>query len=169
LSLPRGKGLYPNAKPDAQPVFQQPAKRRQHVVEETCKDAKVRMPSKKAEFIIGCFQWIKDRGGCEAVKRELNSQIGREGKIKYLMQLPGIGPKYSRNIMMDVYHEDFRNSIAIDTRIQTISKLLGIKFSNYLDHENFYLAVAKQVGINGWELDRLMFNYYQEFIAGIAP
>ncbi len=141
---------------------------RKRVVEETCQDAKVRMPIKKAEFIIGCFEWIKVRGGCEAVKIALNSQIGRDGKVKYLMQLPGVGPKYSRNIMMDVYHADFRNSIAIDSRIKNISDLLGIEFSNYSDHENFYLDVARQVGINGWEFDRLMFNYSKEFIGEIS-
>jgi thermostable 8-oxoguanine DNA glycosylase len=143
-------------------------KHRKRVVEETCREAKVRMPAKKSEFILGCFQWIKNQGGCEAVKMALNSQIGRDGKIKYLMQLPGIGPKYSRNIMMDVYHVDFRNSIAIDARIQKISELLGIEFSNYSEYEDFYFDVAKQVGINGWEFDRLMFNYPKEFIDKIG-
>ena len=67
--------------------------------------------------------------------------------------------------MMDVYHEDFRNSIAIDVRIASISAALGLAFRNYAEHEKFYLEVAKDAGINGWELDRLLFNFKDEFMA----
>jgi len=55
---------------------------------------------------------------------------------------PGIGEKYARNIMMDVYHEDFRDSIAIDSRILAISAKWGLRFKSFSDHEAFYLAVA---------------------------
>jgi endonuclease III len=69
----------------------------------------------------------------------LLTQPGREAKIRFLQTFPGIGPKYARNIMMDVYHEDFRNSIALDVRIKAISDSLGLSFSSYADHESFYL------------------------------
>jgi hypothetical protein len=74
---------------------------------------------------------------------------------------PGIGPKYARNIMMDVYHDDFRESIALDVRIQAISKALGLSFPSYAAQEQFYLDVAHEAGLNGWELDRLLFNFRQ--------
>ncbi len=64
--------------------------------------------------------------------------------------------------MMDVYHEDFRESIALDARIKAISKALGLKFTSYADEEKFYLDVARQAGLNGWELDRMMFNFRPE-------
>jgi hypothetical protein len=64
---------------------------------------------------------------------------------------------------MDVYHPEFRDSIAIDARIKDISQILGISFQNYAQHEQFYLDAAHEAGLNGWELDRLMFHYLQEF------
>ncbi len=134
------------------------------VVYNTCRVAQVRMPDKKAKFILGCFEHVNKLGGLESVNRILlTEKKGREEKINFLKTFPGIGPKYARNIMMDVYHEDFRNSIAIDTRIEAISSALGVSFSNYDDHEQFYLEVAQMAGINGWELDRLLYNFRSEF------
>lgn len=66
--------------------------------------------------------------------------------------------------MMDVYHEDFRDSIAVDVRIKRISDAWGLSFPSYEEHENFYLSVATDAGLNGWELDRLMFNFTNEFL-----
>lgn len=101
-------------------------------------------------------------GGPETAKDKLFSQLGREAKIRFLQNFPGIGPKYARNIMMDVYHEDFRDSISLDVRIKAISDALGLKFSSYAEHESFYLEVARDAGVNGWELDRLLFNFSEE-------
>ena len=131
-------------------------------VRQVCCEAKIRMPDTKTDYILRCFDYVKQLGGLEAVKAKLFAQPGRETKIRFLQTFPGIGPKYSRNIMMDVYHEDFRDSIALDIRIKAISDLLGISFSSYAKHESFYLTVAKDAGINGWELDRLLFNFNKE-------
>jgi hypothetical protein len=98
-------------------------------------------------------------------KERLLREVGREAKIRFLDAFPGIGEKYARNIMMDVYHEDFRESIAIDSRIKAISEALGLSFSSYADHEAFYLTVARKAGLNGWELDRLLYNYRDDFVA----
>lgn len=138
---------------------------REVVVYSTCRDAKIRMPSRKADFIVKCYEKIDKMGGLKVANRLLFAANGREGKIRFLKGFPGIGPKYARNIMMDVYHEDFRNSIAIDVRIASISAALGLAFRNYAEHEKFYLEVAKDAGINGWELDRLLFNFKDEFMA----
>jgi thermostable 8-oxoguanine DNA glycosylase len=135
---------------------------RRSQVRQVCKVAGMRMPDKKADYILGCFDYIKQLGGPEAAKAKLLAQPGREAKIRFLQTFHGIGPKYARNIMMDVYHEDFRNSIALDIRIKAISGALGLSFSSYAEHEQFYLNVARDSGINGWELDRLLFNYRAE-------
>lgn len=143
--------------------------KRKNIVYEICNGAKMlRMPNRKAKYILGCYAHIQELGGLSHANNALFDQNGREGKINYLMRFPGIGPKYARNIMMDVYHEDFRNSIAIDARIKSISKKLGVSFNSYSEHENFYLSSAKIAGINGWELDRLLFNYRDEFMIEIA-
>jgi endonuclease III len=133
-----------------------------------CQQAKIRMPNRKTEFILGCFELIEELGGLGPTKAKLLAEPGRERKIRFLDAFPGIGPKYARNIMMDVYHEDFRDSIAIDIRIQAISTRLGVSFSSYEEHEAFYLRVAQEAGINGWELDRLLFNFRREVEARLA-
>lgn len=127
-----------------------------------CWAAKVRMPDKKAVYILGCYDAVRDMGGPEEAKARLLAQPGREGKIRFLKALPGIGDKYARNIMMDVYHEDFRDSIAVDARIKAVSESLGVSFGSYAAHEAFYLGVARLSGINGWELDRLLYNFRSE-------
>lgn len=144
-----------------------PAERATHI-EAVCREARIRMPMRKASFILGCFNKIERMGGPEAAKAELLSHAGREAKLAFLDAFPGIGPKYARNIMMDVYHDDFRDSIAIDVRIKAISQRLGVSFATYAEHEGFYLDVARQVGLNGWELDRLLFNFRAEIEARLG-
>lgn len=138
-----------------------PDARRSQVLE-VCRAAKLRMPAKKAGFIVACFDHVQHLGGLEAAKAQLLEQPGREAKMAFLDAFPGIGEKYARNIMMDVYHEDFRDSIALDVRILAISKALGLTFTSYRAHEAFYVDVAQAAGLNGWELDRLLFHFRSE-------
>ncbi len=128
-------------------------------VQEVCREAGIRMPDKKTGFILACFDYVERIGGPEKAKAKLLALVGRDAKIEFLQTFPGIGPKYARNIMMDVYHEDFRDSIALDVRIKAISEALGLSFASYAEHEAFYLSVASDAGLNGWELDRLLFNF----------
>ncbi len=144
------------------------AEARNTQVRQVCRAAGIRMPDKKADYILGCFDYVQRLGGPEAAKAKLLAQPGRETKIRFLEPFPGIGPKYARNIMMDVYHEDFRDSIALDLRIKAISDALGLVFSNYAEHELFYLEVARLAGLNGWELDRLLFNFRPEVEARLG-
>jgi hypothetical protein len=137
-------------------------------VRQVCRAAGIRMPDKKADYILGCFEYVTRLGGPEAAKARLLAQPGREDKLAFLQSFPGIGPKYARNIMMDVYHEDFRDSIALDVRIKAISEALGLSFSSYAEHERFYLDVAREAGLNGWELDRLLFNFRPEVEARLG-
>lgn len=136
-------------------------------VQTVCHSAKVRMPDRKAEFICKCYEHVQSLGGPKAAKEKLVAANGRNAKLAFLQTFPGIGPKYARNIMMDVYHEDFRDSIAIDVRIKAISELLQLTFANYQSHEQFYLGVARDAGLNGWELDRLLFNFRDEVESGL--
>jgi len=137
-------------------------------VRQVCQVAGVRMPDKKAEYILGCFDYVTRLGGPEAAKARLLAQPGREAKIAFLQSFPGIGPKYARNIMMDVYHEDFRDSIALDIRIKAITAALGLSFVSYTEEERFYLDVAHEADLNGWELDRLLFNFRPEVEARLG-
>lgn len=139
-----------------------PAENRQTEVSKVCRTARIRMPDKKAQYIIGCFKYVTELGGPVAAKAALLSKRGRDAKIQFLKAFPGIGDKYARNIMMDVYHDDFRDSIAIDTRIKSVTEKLGLTFRTYSEHEEFYLEVASQAGVNGWELDRIIYNYQTE-------
>jgi hypothetical protein len=95
------------------------------------------------------------------------AQNGREGKVAFMQRFHGIGHKYARNIWMDVYHPDFRNAIAVDERIQRISESLGYLFKNNAEHERFYQEIAKEVGLEGWEGDRLLYNHRDEFLARV--
>lgn len=140
---------------------------RRPVARDVCRDAKVRMPNRKGDFIVGCFYRIRDMGGPESAKSQLLARPGRQAKICWLKSMPGIGDKYARNIMMDVYHEDFRESIAVDARIKSVSKVLGLSFPSYSEHEHFYLNVAHQAGLNGWELDRLLYNFLPDVLLGL--
>lgn len=142
-------------------------KNRLKQIDATFKDAKLRMPSKKAKLLMKNFDLIIEMGGLEKAKNNALSQKDRIEKIKFLKQFHGIGDKYSRNIWMDVYHPDFHDSIAIDSRINKISKSLGYNFSNYNDHESFYLGIAKEAGLQGWEVDRLLYNFQDKILEGL--
>jgi endonuclease III len=149
-------------------IANMPATERLAHATEICTRAKVRYANQKAVNIVACFDKIRAMGGLRDAKEALLKQPGRDEKIEFLKSFPGIGDKYARNIMMDVYHEDFRDSIAIDSRIQSISTEWEVEFNSYADHESFYLSVAKAADLNGWELDRLMFRFQNVFCPPIA-
>jgi endonuclease III len=116
------------------------------------------MPNKKAGWLVENFDRVTQLGGPELAKAELMKCKGCDEKIQFWRDFRGIGEKYARNIMMDVYHPDFRNTIAVDARIKRISRKLGLTFPNYKEEEWFYLAAAKRAGIEGWELDRMLYG-----------
>ena len=134
---------------------------------ETLLSAGVRWHNRKAEQLTTNLQTIKDIGGPEVARRKLLSRPTREDKISLLEQFAGIGPKFARNIFMNPYHPQFRESIAIDSRIESISTVLGLFFRTYEEHEQFYLGAAKKAGLSGWEIDRLIYNFRDEVIAGL--
>jgi hypothetical protein len=122
------------------------------------------MPRQKAAWLNLNYELIVQSGGLEEVRRQALSQAGTEAKITFLKRFYGIGDKYARNIWMDVYHPDFHNSIAVDKRIKQVTETLGYSFSNYAAHERFYQGVAQEANLQGWELDRLLYNYKNEIL-----
>jgi hypothetical protein len=130
--------------------------------------SKVRMPGKKAAWLGLNHEMIVEIGGPQEARRQALAQNGREGKVAFMQRFHGIGDKYARNIWMDVYHPDFRNAIAVDERIKRITEALGYSFKSYAEHERFYQEIAREANLEGWEVDRLLYNHQGEFLAIIG-
>jgi endonuclease III len=128
------------------------------------KDAKIHYYKKKAPMLARCFEKIEEIGGLEQANAMLLNKKCAAEMTKFLDDFPGIGPKYANNIMMDCYHLFFHEKIALDSRIWSISRELGLNLKAYHDHEKFYLNIAEEAGIEGWELDRLIFGHRDEFL-----
>lgn len=140
---------------------------RLRILKETLHAANVRWPDKKAEWLAENFDRIVAMGGPAAAKSGLLGNSTGERKIEFLEQFKGIGQKYARNILMIVYHPDFRQSIAVDERIKSVSRELGLSFGSYDEEEQFYVNAAGRAGLNGWELDRLIYNFKDEVLTGL--
>jgi hypothetical protein len=145
-----------------------PTKKRLKHIERVLRDAKVRMPAQKSRWLNKNYELVVARGGVEKVSEIALSLKGADAKIRFLKTFQGIGDKYARNIWMDVFHKDFRDSMAIDLRINQITQALGYKFKTYEEHERFYQEIAREAGLLTWEVDRLLYNYKDFFLAGIA-
>ncbi|MCS3629018.1 hypothetical protein GGP53_002897 [Salinibacter ruber] len=143
------------------------AQRRPEHVEEVLRDADVRYPESKSKYLSENVELISEMGGLQAAREEALGQPGAEAKMDFMKQFKGIGDKYARNIWMDARHPDFRDRIALDQRIRGITELLGKEFSSYEAEESFYLSLAEEAGLSGWELDRLLYNFTEHFEASI--
>lgn len=131
-------------------------------------DAGVNMHEKKSRYISSHVDRVESMGGLDAAQEEFESRDGKEAKMDFLKQFKGIGDKYARNIGMDLFHPDFRDTIALDTRIENVTDELDIEFESYEQEEEFYVAVADRLGITPWELDRILYRYTDEVIDEIA-
>lgn len=140
---------------------------RRSELREVLRVAKVRMSDRKADWLMENYDRVAALGGPTKAKETLLNTEGREEKIKFWRGFKGIGKKYARNIMMDVYHPHFRNYIAVDERIKKITRALGLTFGTYEPEEEFYLEVAKQAGLQGWELDRMLYNFRDCILDGL--
>ena len=139
----------------------------QHL-QDVLRDAGVNMHKKKSRYISSHVDRIESMGGLDAAQEEFDSKDGKGAKMDFLKQFKGIGNKYARNIGMDLFHPDFRDTIALDTRIGNVTDELNIKFESYEQEEEFYVAVADRLGITPWELDRILYRYTDEVIDEIA-
>ena len=138
--------------------------RRALMIERVMRRAKVRWPKRKSEWLRDNLAIVNGMGGLECAKKMAISEPDTKTKIAFMCRFRGIGKKYARNIWMDVYHPDFHNSIAIDQRIKSLTKILGYEFRSFEEHEQFYLKIAKEAGLQGWELDRLVYNFTKRFM-----
>jgi hypothetical protein len=138
--------------------------RRQARLEAVLRQAKVRMSVQKAKWFAANFVAIQSSGGVEAVTRRALSLPDRASKYQFMDAFEGIGPKYARNVWMEIYDPSFRDSIAIDERIKRITRALGQSFSSYNEHEQFYVDIARDAGLEPWELDRLLYWFRDHFL-----
>lgn len=142
---------------------------RLRVLTETLSAATVRMPDRKAEWLAADFEQIRTMGGPAKAKVALLSEPGRDAKIAFLKRLSGIGDKYARNIFMNVYHPEFRQSIAVDSRIESVlAELVVNDLKGYDAQERFLLDAARTAGIDGWDLDRMLYHFKYEVLARLG-
>jgi N-glycosylase/DNA lyase len=144
------------------------ADKRRLVLEEVFLAAKVRYAVVKAKLMARNYDLVPKMGGPVEATRQALAQDGKEAKIAFMKRFYGIGPKYARNIWMDAYHPDFRDTIAVDLRIKKITKALGYSFKTFEEEERFYQDIAREAGLQGWELDRLLYAYTDHFLADIS-
>lgn len=137
-------------------------------IEEALRAGAVRWPAMKARLLDENYESIVATGGPGEAKRRLFAANGRVAKMEFLMTFKGVGDKYARNVMMNLYDTDFRDSIAVDDRIEKVSKAAGLTFDTFVEHEEFYLSVAREAGLNGWETDRLLFHFKDEVLARLG-
>jgi len=140
-------------------------------LEDLLREHNVNMHVKKADYLTWNFNHIHDEWETPlATKEAFNATEGPKAKIKFLKQFKGIGNKYARNIGMDLYHPDFRDFIAIDARITSISEELGLPTDSwsYDEHEAFYHGVVAESTVeNAWELDRILYQSTDQVLEGI--
>jgi hypothetical protein len=144
-----------------------PVGQREAEIEVVMRDAKVRYPPKKARWLASNFSLVEKLGGLEGAKELLLAAPGRDGKIAFLKQFEGIGDKYARDILMDCYHPEFRDSVALDVRVKSITEALGLGFDDYDVHEAFYVDVAGRAGLRAWDVDRLLYNFRDEVLEAL--
>jgi len=146
-----------------------PSEERFPVLAQTLGAAAVRMPHRKAEWLATDFEQIRRMGGPEKAKDALLNEPGRDAKIAFLKRLAGIGDKYARNIFMNVYHPEFRQSIAVDSRIESVLSALGLdELKGYEAREQFLLDAAREAGVDGWDLDRMLYHFKDRLLAKLS-
>jgi len=68
--------------------------------------------------------------------------------------------------MMSLDEPRFRWSIAIDHRIKKILALLEVSGS-YVEQEASLLEIAREAGMDGWTLDRLIYWFLEELLEAL--
>lgn len=128
----------------------------------------VRLVPTKADRIERNFERIKEQYDDPLGAKEAFTEAdGVEAKMKFLQQFTGIGEKYARNIPMDLYLEDSRQFIAVDSRVKGLLKETGypVDERSYEDIEAHLQSVAANLAMEPWELDRTLYNFTDEVSA----
>jgi hypothetical protein len=118
---------------------------------------------KTATWLEQAYIKIQSAGGPEALRDRLNLMPAKE-VISFWKSFQGFNEKYARNIMMDIYHPNFRNDFfAIDSRLEALLPILGyVGKRNYLSREKFLFDLSGDVGVIAWDLDRLLYSKHKE-------
>jgi hypothetical protein len=107
------------------------------------------------------YQSILAEGGPQVVRDRLNALPSTALWLSALQQYPGIGPKYARNIAMDVYHPLVQNHFAVDTRLYEILWELVFAKPSFDESEAIFKDIAARIGIDAWALDRILYSQYK--------
>lgn len=125
----------------------------------------VRQAERKSKWFAWNRQYIITHGGPQQYHQIFANQ-NLHRAIHMLREFQGIGAKYSRNIGLDAADERFENCIAIDSRLMKIAnRVAGVpatRFNaaddpSYTEWEDWFLGVAQELEITGWQLDRTLF------------
>ena len=143
-------------------------KKRHETLQKVFREAGIRYANRKAELMARNYDLVEEMGGLEEARAKAMASKGKEAKIAFMKRFANIGPKYARNIWMGVYDSDFRDTIAVDSRIKKVTKALGRSFKTYEEEERFYQDIAKEAGLQGWQVDRLLYNYTDHFLTAIS-
>jgi hypothetical protein len=140
-------------------------KKREAKLLSALRKAKVRMQTLKArELAANVDQIKKELDGVEEATRRMLGLGSREEKYQFMRSFDGIGEKYGRNVWMDIYDKDFRDTIAVDQRLKKVARALGFTGKRYKEAEDFYRAISQEAGLEPWALDRLLYNFTKYFL-----
>lgn len=140
---------------------------REKIILAALRTANVRMPTIKAPRLAANVSLIAKLGGVEQATQLMLSLSTRDEKYRFARSFSGIGEKYGRNIWMDIYDPAFRDTVAIDDRLKKIAVALGFTGKRYSDTEAFFCMIATDAELEPWELDRLLYNFKDHFLAAI--
>lgn len=79
----------------------------------------------------------------------------------FWQKIKGIGVQYAKNIPMDEKNKHFKDCIKVDSRLKGILKGTVAEQLSDAEKEQLYLEAGRANGLNGWETDRLCFNFSQ--------
>lgn len=146
-------------------LIELPPDQRQDTIQEIFANAGVRYTNNKTAYMIYNLNLFDKYSNMVHRGQEL-MELTFNDCIKQLRKYKGIGPKYARNICMDLRLLAFEQSIAIDSRIEKFIHWLEFnphENANYETKEASLLSIAAEADLSGWELDRLLFNFYQQY------
>lgn len=129
--------------------------------------AVVRMPARKTRWLVHNFTRVHQMGGVEKATQHMLSLSTRDDKLRFMKSFDGIGEKYGRNNWMVIYDPDFRDTVAVDERLKKVAKAIDFRINSYQHAEEFYIAIAREAGLEPWELDRLLYNFTDHFLNAV--
>jgi hypothetical protein len=143
-----------------------PEERRKRI-EETFRQAGVTAAEQKSEWANDNYARIVALGGMEKARKAALSQKGQKGKVAFMKRFRGIGDKQAKGIWMDVFHQDFRSTVAVDDRTRQLASAIGHSFPSPEEQEKFFIEVAQEAGLSGWEVDRLVSAFKDYFLKAL--